>query len=86
MQDNQAPVLRWVFVRHTERVQCELSLDDAHLLYELRTRRLGVAASEVVERYLDASRALHCQSDLERQLLEDGWSMETFEKRQVGMH
>lgn len=86
MLNNEAPVLRWVFVRHTERLQCELSLDDSHLLYELRTSRLGVTASEVVERYLDSSHAFHRQSDLERGWLEDGWSMEAFEKRGVDMH
>jgi hypothetical protein len=86
VQENEIPVLRWVFVRHTERLQCELSLDNSHLLYELRTRRLGVVASEVIEHYVDSSQAFHRQSDLERGLLEDGWSMETFEKRQVELH
>jgi hypothetical protein len=86
VQDNEVPVLRWVFVRHTERLQCELSLDDSHLLYELRTRRLGVTASEVRERFFDVSHAFHRQSDLEKGLLDDGWSLETFEKRHVAKH
>ncbi len=84
MQDNQAPMLRWVFARHAERVQCELSLGHRHLLYEVRTRRLDVTASEVVEQYRDVGRAFDRQSDLERGLLDEGWSLEHYEKLQLG--
>ena len=80
LRDTGVPVLRWVFVRKTERVQCELSLDDGRMLYELRTRRLGTSASESVERYCDVTRAFRRQSDVERALLEDGWSLEHYEK------
>ncbi len=86
MQNNEVPVLRWVFARRAERLQCELSLGDSHLLYEVRTRRLDESASEVIEHYLESSQAFHRQCDLERGLLEDGWSMESFEKRRVEMH
>ncbi len=86
VQVNQVPLLRWVFVRQAERTQCELSLEPRHLLYELRTRRLGVTASDVVEHYQDVGQAFHRQSDVERGLLDEGWSLEHYEKLQIELN
>lgn len=82
MQDDHAPLLRWVFARHAERVQCELSIGHPGLLCEVRTLRLGVTASEVVEHYRDVSGAFHRQGDIEQALLDDGWSLEHYETLQ----
>ncbi|MEQ1729462.1 MAG: hypothetical protein ABL982_13890 [Vicinamibacterales bacterium] len=48
----------------------------------MRTLRLGVTASEVVEHYRDVSRAFHRQGDIEQALLDDGWSLEHYETLQ----
>jgi hypothetical protein len=81
VQKSEVPVLRWVFVREAEQLQCELSLDHERLLYELRTRRLGTHVTETVEHYRDVGRAFHRQSDVERGLVQDGWSLTRYEKR-----
>ncbi len=78
---SEVPVLRWVFGLGADRLQCELSLDHQHFLYELRMRRLGANASESIEQYRDAIWAFRRQSELERALVEDGWSLEQYEQR-----
>ena len=70
------PMLHWAFVRDTERVHSQLSLDQEHLLYEWRTRRVGAPANAIVERYLAVSQAFQRQSTFQRALLDDGWSLE----------
>jgi hypothetical protein len=79
MESVGLPVLRWVFVRGAERLECELSLDSRQFVYELRTRRAG--GTDIVEHYWDVSSAFRRQSEFERSLVEDGWSLEHYEER-----
>jgi hypothetical protein len=78
MESVGVPVLRWVFVRGAERLEQELSLDSRQFVYELRTRSVG--RTEIVEHFRDVSGAFRGQSAFERSLVEDGWSLDHYEK------
>jgi len=71
-------VLRWTFRRQNELLRCELGLDRRDLAYELRVQR-PAAADGSVETFTDAIAALNRQAALERALIEEGWSLESFQ-------
>ena len=71
-------VLRWTFRRRDELLQCELGLDRQDLAYELRVRP-SASGDGSVETFTDAIAAFNRQAALERALLGDGWSLESFQ-------
>jgi hypothetical protein len=76
--DGHTPTLRWLFVRKSERVQCELSLDGGSLVYQLRIRHLDPPAAETAEAFRDVSAAFRRQIEFEAALVRDGWSLHQY--------
>jgi hypothetical protein len=74
-----ARVLRWSYVKQDQRCHCELTLDADHRLYELRVWR-GLRATPSVESYRHVHKAVERQSELEALLLEEGFSLEFFQR------
>jgi hypothetical protein len=72
-------VLRWIFVRGTERLECELALDAEAVFYELTTSRSNQASTPTVERFSVVARALKRQRKSEAALFADGWTFESYE-------
>jgi hypothetical protein len=72
-------VLRWAFTRNGERISCELALTRDDFAYELRVHRPDSPDGPTTESFADAMRAFHKQAELERELVAQGWSLESFE-------
>jgi len=72
-------VMRWVFTRADGRLTCELSLADDHACYELRTSRNGDPGAPALERFVDVTTAFERKSVIEGTLVNDGWSLESYE-------
>jgi hypothetical protein len=72
-------VLRWAFARNGERISCELALTRDNFAYELRVNRDASPDGLTTESFADAMRAFHKQAELERELVAQGWSLESFE-------
>lgn len=72
-------VMRWIFTRADRRLTCELSLADDHACYELRTSRSGGSGDPALERFVDVTTAFERQSVIEGTLVNDGWSLESYE-------
>jgi len=67
--------LRWVFRRGSDAVICELGLNRDDSAYELRID----APLPTVERFDDVTAAFQRHLSLERALVSDGWSLDSFE-------
>ena len=76
--DRTTRVLQWTFRRRTEAVQWELGLSADALRYELRATP-GEADAASVEVFNDAIAAFQRQAELERRLVAEGWSLESFQ-------
>jgi hypothetical protein len=76
-------VMRWTFRRDDESVVCELGLNRDSSAYELRVELPPNAAGFSVESFKDAMPAFQRQMALERTLVRDGWSLESFESDRV---
>ncbi len=81
--DRSVRVLRWVFRRDDEAVICELGLSEDEGSYELRVDPPVNAVGIVSELFDDAVSAFQRHSALERTLVEEGWSLESFESQVV---
>jgi len=80
-------VLRWTFRRdHDEAVVCELALTGEDREYELRTPAEWNPTGRSVERFDDALTAFQRHAMIERQLLDEGWELDTFESERVTVH
>jgi hypothetical protein len=81
-------VLRWTFRRDDalETVVCELALTGEDREYELRAPAEWNPTGRAVERFDDALTAFQRHAMIERQLLDDGWALETFESERVTVH
>lgn len=79
VRDDTVRLLRWVFSRGTELLTCELALSDDDTSYELRTVTALRPASPSTERFADATAAFERQCALEGSLLNDGWTLESYE-------
>ena len=75
-------VLRWVYTRATDSCTCELTLDAHALVYELRTS-IGTPSSPRIERFHAVGRAFQRQSTWESALIDDGWTLATFESEEL---
>ena len=69
------PVLRWIYANGGGRFFCELSLDEDHRVYELRTAAVGAEPHPRVERFADVTPAFLRQGQLEAELIRAGWSL-----------
>jgi hypothetical protein len=80
-------VLRWTFQRDAdERVVCELALTGEDREYELRVPAEWNPTGRQVERFDDAMTAFQRHAMIERQLLDAGWALDTFESEKVTVH
>jgi hypothetical protein len=80
-------VLRWTFRRDVdEAVICELALTGEDREYELRAPAEWNPTGRSIERFDDALTAFQRHAMIERQLLDDGWALDTFESERVTVH
>jgi hypothetical protein len=73
-------VLRWIYERDDESLTCELALARDLAAYELRFSLPRLAEGPGSEMYDDAISAFQRQAIIERGLIEEGWSLEDFQK------
>ena len=76
-------VMRWTFRRAHETIVCELGLNAARTAYEIRFAPPSHAVAEGTELFDDAVSAFQRHNAIERQLVDDGWSLESFESERV---
>jgi hypothetical protein len=81
MTANSIRVLRWVYSHHDDSLTCELRLADDGLSYQLTTTPGAQPAAHTLERFRDATDAFHRQCEMERELIETGWSLESYESQ-----
>lgn len=73
-------ILRWTFRRDAdEAVVCELALTGHDREYELRAPAQWNPTGRSVERFDDALTAFQRHAMIERLLLDEGWSLESFD-------
>ena len=76
--DRGVRVLRWIFQRSGEHLLYQLGLD-ANAAYELRIESSTDAAHPRAEKFNDAISAFERMTVIERDLIGDGWTLESFE-------
>jgi hypothetical protein len=81
MTANGIRVLRWVYSHDDDSLTCELRLADDGLSYQLTTTRGAPPAADTLERFRDATDAFHHHCELERKLIETGWSLDSYESQ-----
>jgi hypothetical protein len=73
--------LRWIYAKGDQRVLRELALDRSDSVYELRTVDLTGRGVSRVEQFGNATPAFLRHDHLEMLPLDDGWSLDYFERR-----
>jgi hypothetical protein len=76
-------VLRWTFRRGPEAVVCELGLTGDDSAYELRIDPPWNPAGTTTELFDDAMAAFQRHAMIERVLVDEGWSLDSFESQRV---
>jgi hypothetical protein len=76
-------VMRWTFRRDHEILVCELGLNDDDSAYELRINPPWNPLGTTTELFDDAMSAFQRHTAIERLLVHEGWSLETFESERV---
>jgi hypothetical protein len=80
-------ILRWTFRREgDDPVVCELGLTGEDREYELRAPAEWSPTHRALERFDDALAAFQRHAMIERQLLDAGWVLDSFESEQVTLH
>ena len=74
-----APTLRWTFRKDQDVVVCELSLSADYRAYEIRIQPPWNPAGISTESFDDARSAFERHGIVERILLNEGWSLDSFE-------
>jgi len=75
--------MRWTFRRDDETVVCELGLNGDDSAYELRIAPPWNPVGATTELFDDAMSAVQRHAAIERLLVRDGWSLESFESERV---
>jgi hypothetical protein len=75
--------LRWVFRRNEDVVVCELGLTGDDRAYALRIDPPWDATGRTTEIFDDVAAAFERHEMVERSLVQQGWSLENFESRQI---
>jgi len=81
--DRYSRVLRWTFTRDKESLVCELGLTGDDSAYQLRIDPPWNSTGISAECYDDAMSAFQRQGMIERLLLAEGWTLESFESTRV---
>ena len=76
-------VMRWTFRREHETVVCELGLTGDDSAYELRIDPPWNPMGATTELFDDAVSAFQRHTAIERVLVLDGWSLESFESERL---
>jgi hypothetical protein len=76
-------VLRWTFRRHDEMVVCELGLTSDAAAYELRIQPPWNPSGTTTETFDDAVSAFRRHGMIERILVNEGWSLESFQSEKT---
>jgi len=76
-------VMRWTFRRDDETVVCELGLNGDESAYELRIAPPWNPLGATTELFDDAMSAFQRHAAIERSLVLDGWSLESFDSERV---
>jgi hypothetical protein len=80
-------ILRWTFRRGDDDVVvCELALTGEDREYELRIPAEWNPTHKAIERFDDALTAFQRHAMIERTLLDEGWSLNSFDSEQVTLH
>jgi hypothetical protein len=77
--DRSARVMKWTFRRGDDTLVCELGLNRDESAYELRIDPPSNATGASTETFNNAIAAFERHGDVERSLIENGWSLESFE-------
>lgn len=81
--DRSVRVMRWTFRREHETVVCELGLNPDDSAYELRIEPPWNPAGAGTELFDDAMAAFQRHAAIERILVQEGWSLDSFESLRV---
>jgi len=81
--DTSVRVMRWTYSRDHETVVCELGLNGDNSAYELRIAPPWNPLGALNELFDDALAAFHRHTAIERALVQDGWSLESFTSERV---
>ncbi len=73
--------MKWIFRRDRETLVCELGLNRDESAYELRIDPPRNPTGVSRETFNDAMAAFERHGVIERSLIEDGWSLESFDTR-----
>jgi hypothetical protein len=76
-------VMRWIFRRDEDTIVCELGLNRDDSAYELRVAPPSNSLGATAELFNDAISAFQRTGAVERSLLRDGWSLESFQSERV---
>ena len=76
-------IMRWTFRRDEETVICELGLNGDNSAYELRLAPPWNPFGTTAELFDDAVSAFHRHATIERELVRDGWSLESFQSERI---
>ena len=76
-------VLRWRFRRAHETVVCEMGLTGTDSAYQLRIDPASNPAGATTERFDDAFAVFARHAMIERELMDDGWSLDGFESQSL---
>ncbi|MGH7488443.1 MAG: hypothetical protein ACREMY_23020 [bacterium] len=79
-------VLKWTFRRGGETMTCELGLTSDNSAYELRIDPPANPAGSTTELFDDAMTAFQRHARIERILVQEGWSLDTFESQRLPRH
>lgn len=81
--DRRVRVMRWTFRRNEETVICELGLNSDHSAYELRFAPPWNPFGPTTHQFDDVMSAFQRHAGVERDLVRDGWSLESFQSMRV---
>lgn len=76
-------IMRWTFRRDAEMVVCELGLNCDDSAYELRIDPPWNPTGITTESFNDAIAAFQRHAAIERILIDEGWSLESFESGRI---
>jgi hypothetical protein len=75
--------MRWIFRREDETIVCELGLSRDESAYELRVAPPWNVLGTTTELFDDAMSAFQRHGAIERTLVGEGWSLESFKSERV---
>ena len=81
--DTGVRVMRWTYRRNEETIICELGLNSDHSAYEMRVALPPNLSGVRTELFNDAISAFQRHGAIERTLVREGWSLESFQSERV---